>query len=258
LRCLELGFEQAAKNGCTPFPRPDPAASEFAPRLKQLVISGRAKVVAQNARQAELAQAHFGLSSSPPVIGLWTQDWDDVISGERERHSDHRSADFQWDVVFHGYCVQAKGASWTAELATHCPQLRFMFPFPKPDWFQAPPNCSFVPCSWESGLRAELGRSRFVIVPSLWSAPIEGALVKSIACARAVAVVNNATSFCSELPEGLILRLPVTPKAAAEVLMRAMEVDWRPDPSIRAEWVARFAETKRCFVPELLRAALNA
>lgn len=258
LRCLELGFDQIAKNGCEPFPRPDPFATKFAPRLQDLVKAGRVKVAAQNLRQAELAQRHFGLLSCPPVIGLWTQDWDDVFSGKAGLSAYEAPAAYSWDVLFHGHCLDAKGASWTARVAAQCPELRFMFPFPKPDWFEAPANCSFVPCTWESGLLDQLGRSRFVIVPSLWSAPIEGALVKSIACARAVVVVNNPTSYCDELPDGLVLKLSATPDAAAAGLRNAVESDWRPDVDIKVHWLAGFAKNKLSFVPELLDAALSA
>ena len=46
-----------------------------------------------------------------------------------------------------------------------------------------------------------------VCVPSLWSAPAEGALIKSRAVARAVAVVRNDTALASELPDELVLKL---------------------------------------------------
>lgn len=258
LRCLEFGYDQIAKNGCKPFPRPDPAATAFAPGLEELVKAGRVKVAAQNLRQAELAQRQFGLPSCPPVIGLWTQDWDEVFSGDAELTPDEAPAEYSWDVLFHGHCLDAKGASWTAKVAAQCPELRFMFPFPSPDWFEAPANCSFVPCTWESGLRDELGRSRFVAVPSLWSAPIEGALVKSIACARAVVVVNNPTSYCDELPDSLVLKLSATPEAASAELRHAVENDWHPDADIKVDWLAGFAKNKLSFVPGLLDAALAA
>lgn len=258
LRCLELGFDQVEKNGCEPFPRPDRDAVGFVPRLQELVKMGRIKVAAQNLRQAELAQRHFGLPSCPPVVGLWTQDWDEVFSGSAGLVANAvASPAYSWDILFHGYCLDAKGVGWTAKVAAQCPELRFMFPFARPAWFEAPANCSFVPCTWESGLRDELGRSRFVAVPSLWSAPIEGALVKSIACASAVVVVDNPTSFCDELPDGLVLKLSATPADAAAELRHAVESDWHPDAAVKARWLAGFAKNKQGFVPGLLGAALS-
>lgn len=258
LRCLELGFGQMAENGCKPFPRPDPEAVDFAPRLQELVKGGRVTVAAQNLRQAELAQRHFGLASQPPVVGLWTQDWDEIFSGKVEPAATAATPSaYSWDVLFHGYCLDAKGATWTARLAGQCPELRFMFPFARPDWFEAPANCVFVPCSWETGLRDELGRSRYVAVPSLWSAPTEGALVKSIACARAVVVVNNPTSYCDELPDGLVFKLSSNPAVAAAELRHAIASDWVPDAEIKAAWLADFAKTRSGFVSGLLAVSMN-
>lgn len=256
LRCLESGPGQIAENGCKPFPRPDWTATEFAPRLRELVKAGRVKVAAQNMRQAELAQRQFGLAAAPPAIGLWTQDWDEVFS-EKGRLAPDAPLPRAWDVLFHGNCLDAKGASWVAGVAAQCPGLGFMFPFARPDWFVASENCSFVPCTWESGLRDEMKKARFVIVPSLWSAPIEGGLVKSIACAEAVAVVDNPSSYCDELPAGMVLKLSAHPVAAAEELKQACGNGWKPDDGIRARWLGEFAKTKEGFVPDMLEIALG-
>jgi len=258
LRCLDMGFGQMAENGCKPFPRPDPGSVHFAPRLQHLARSGRVKVAAQNARQAKLAQRQFGLASPPPVVGLWTQDWDEIFSGKAEpMASKAANNECAWDVLFHGHGLDAKGAGWTARLAAQCPELRFMFPFARPDWLEASANCFFIPCSWENGLREEIGKSRYVAVPSLWSAPIEGALVKSIACARAVVVVSNSSSYCDELPDGLVLKLSKAPSVAATELRQAVGSDWMPDADIKAAWVADFAKKKSSFVPGLLAVSMG-
>lgn len=258
LRCIESGFGEIARNGCEPFPRPDSAAHGYAPRLQQLVKTGRVSLAAQNPRQAELAQRHFELPRCPPVIGLWTEDFDEIPSSDPRYLPNDEPNAHTWDVLFHGHCLEAKGATWTAKLARQCPELRFMFPFAKPDWFEAPSNCSFVPCSWDSGLRNELGKSKIVIVPSLWSAPIEGALVKSIAGAKAVAVVENPTSYCDELPAELVLKLSPSPHIAAAELRRALDSDWQPDKAVKSLWLDRLSKNKQSFVPDLLHVALDA
>jgi len=258
LRCLDLGFDQIVQNGRKPFPRLDPKAVHFARRLQKMVKEGRVKVVAQNLRQAELAQRHFALASLPSVVGLWTKDWDEILLDKAGLAGGETTpAEYSFDVLFHGHCLDAKGAVWTAELAAHCPELRFMFPFSKPDWLESRANCFFVPCTWETGLRDALVRSRYVIVPSLWSAPIEGALVKSIASARAVIVVDNPTSFSDELPNGLLVKLSGSlPDAAAE-LRHAIASDWRPDPAVKTLWLADFAKVHSVFLRRLLAETLH-
>jgi hypothetical protein len=75
-------------------------------------------------------------------------------------------------------------------------------------------------------------------VPSLWTAPIEGALVKSIAHAPATAVVSAPYAFGEELPDGLVLRLPADVGEAASVLRR--DRSWSVDTDLRASWVRSF------------------
>lgn len=256
LECIDLGFHARERNHCKPFPRADPDAAAFAPRLKELINTGRVRPLAQNRLQAELAKRHFKLTQLPITIGLWTNDWDEAFAGARESHFADDAATNSWDVVFHGHCLDAKGARWTADLAKECPELRFMFPFARPAWFEAPDNCAFVPCSWESGLAVEIRKSKFVAVPSLWSAPIEGALVKSIACGSAVIVVDNPTSYCNELPDGLVLKLPASQSAAGLVLREAIKANWRPNEALKAKWIREFTRMKDRFVQRLLDAAI--
>ncbi len=252
LRCLKSGFDQILQNNCKPFPRADKYAINFAPRLQKLVRSGHVKVAAQNLRQAELAQKHFGLSSLPSVVGLWTRDWDDVFDQNNESLVDSVISQYSWDILFHGHALDAKGASWIVKLAVLCPELRFMFPFARPKGFEASSNCFFIPCSWESGLQEEIKKSRYVAVPSLWSAPIEGALVKSIVCARGVIVAENLSSFCDELPNGLVLKISAIPKFAAQDLRKAIECNWLPDESIKSVWISDFRNLQSNFVKKLL------
>ena len=252
LRCITIGFDQRHKKGCKPFPRSDNHAMKFAPRLRQLVHSGLVKVAAQNVRQAELAKEHFGMDSTPPVVGLWTQDWDQVFLENKDPKVNLSDGFYTWDILFHGHALDAKGASWLIKLAGYCPELRFMFPFSKPDTIKVTSNCYFVSCTWEDGLQQEIKKSKYVAVPSLWSAPIEGSLVKSIVCSRAVVVIDNGSSFCDELPEGLVLKLPETLPEASIIMRKAIDENWLPDLDIKSDWIKNFAKHRLSFVKSLL------
>ncbi len=253
--CISNGFEAIKTRNCTPFPRnPLPKALKYVRTLQSLVTHGRVKIAAQSKRQAALAQSHFRLSTPPPVVGLWTQDWDTIFEASSITAVEPGSL-LEWDVVYHGHCLDAKGARWTAELARHCPQLRFLLAFAQPVGFEAPVNCYFQNCSWETGLQDAMTRARLTLVPSLWSAPIEGALIKSVVTARAVGVVDNPTSYCSELPDGLVLRLPSDPQKAANVLKDALDRRWAPSFTLKQAWIEEFSGLRNSFVPSLLRLA---
>ena len=260
LRCLGGGFEESEKMGCRPFPVPDEWANEYVRRLMGLVSSGRVRLLAQNAAQAELLRRHFGGSIEVPVAGVWTDDWTVCFGSPakvapspakgptgpgRERQD--------WDVVFHAYYVPAKGATWLLSVARLCPEVQFLFPFPKArEIAGAPSNVTFKPMTWESGLDRAVHEAALVCVPSLWSAPAEGALIKSLAVARAVAVVRNDTALASELPDELVLKLSPDPATAARELADAVTRGWAPDPGVRTRWLEDFNGRNSAFFDNML------
>ena len=159
-------------------------------------------------------------------------------------------------VVFHGMSVAAKGATWAIEVARHAPQLTFVFPFKSRQLKLAsaefPPNVRFEPQTWETGLADQVSAAAIVLVPSLWSATMEVALLKSIVAARAVAVVDEPTAYSSELPAGLVLRLPADPCQAAQQLTAAATSRWSPDPQLRADWISQLECANRNLLSRLI------
>jgi hypothetical protein len=255
LRCLGGHFDAIADMNCKPFPRSVPAALDYVKALKSYVAAGKLQLLAQTPVQAQLAQRHFGLPEAPRSVGLWTEDWNELFEHTEQDHESTGDCRPTWDFVFHGYPVGAKGAHWWVDVARHCESMKFLFPFPKPVGFEAPSNCDFRGMSWETGLREAIESAWCTAVPSLWSAPVEGALVKSLAVAARVAVVENDTSFSAEIPDDLVIRLPRDPKSAATAIRDAKARQWAPDPQRRVEWLRAFAGRRSEFFGSLIEAA---
>ena len=247
LRCIGGNFDEASINHCLPFPKPDPCAMTFVQRLREYVAEGRVVLIAQTIRQAELASQHFNLRSPPAVVGLWTADWDGVLQSRENMPT----VPSEWDVVFHGFNLAAKGATWLENLAARLPSRRFLFPYARPG-NRLSTNCEYRPMTWESGLEAAVRSSAITVVPSLWSAPIEGALVKSIAVARTTAVVENRSAYADELPQGLILRLPQDLEAAARILEDALQSRWQPEQQTKYAWLDELRMQRGNFLNRLI------
>ncbi len=196
-----------------------------------------------------MAQRHFELTMKPQVVGLWTADWDNLLDPVTQPVTDRGI----WDVVFHGFDLEAKGAQWLEAVATKLPARRFLFPFRKPAR-ATPANCAYVQMNWESGLEAIIRAAPIVAVPSLWSAPIEGALIKTIATAAATAVVENASAFADELPRGLVCVLPRDPWLAAQALEHALREGWHPDPGMKQAWIHSLPTARHKFLDRLFGA----
>lgn len=231
LRCLYEGVGEAKRFGCHPFPIRDKWATTFVGRLRDHARSGRVAFWTQTGGHRELLKLFAGSAAIAHVAGLWTDDFDDN--------------EFRFpavaplaDVVYHGSWHEAKGANWAVSLATAMPERTFLFPCRKPSTTAALPNVIFRSLSWDSGLAEQVQATPLCLVPSLWTAPIEGALVKSIAHAPATAVVSAPYALGEELPDGLVLRLPADVGEAASVLRR--DRSWSVDTDLRASWVRSF------------------
>jgi hypothetical protein len=255
LKCVGGNWKAAELNGCKPFPVQDRHALDHQKEMFELATTGKLKFLAQSETQASLARRHFGESVEVKVVGMWTDDVEEIFLRSNTATATNEKNEF--DVVLHASPVSAKGVYFAVQLASNCPTLRFLFPFSKEELatnaLRIPENISFRPMSWETGLRDEIRRIPFTLVPSLWSAPVEGALVKSLLEARAVAVVAVESAFASELGADVALTLSPVPEEAAVALLSAISQKWSPKAEDREKWAARFSLKNRTLLGNINR-----
>ena len=237
LRCIDNGLSSAKTHACDPFPVKDDYAFSYVDALYALLRDNQVTILAQNERNAELYRRFGG--NRALVIGLWTSDWTDAF----ERKIEPTQIKKGYDVVFHSHYVAAKGADWMLEVARHLPRVTFLFPTSLPiDRGTAPDNIDFRPMTWDTGLADEVIRAAIVCVPSLWSATIEGALIKSILYGKGVARIDVPSAYGDELPDGLVLNLDADPETAAKQLGHAVATQWQPDLELFQRWRETFVE----------------
>lgn len=255
LRCLGGDFAQARAHACPSLPRPQADNPAFNQRFLELGKSGALKFLVQCESYEDLIKRHFGPDCEVHVTGMWA-DFEELVGSEISLTDSDPKPRSQ--VVFHGWDAPAKGAAWSIGLARACPSVPFLFPFSVAQ-AQAlskdlPPNAEFRPMNWESGLAREVERSALTLCPSLWSAPIEGALVKTVALARAAGVVDSATAFCSEIPDDVLLKLDPDVNLAARQVEGLMYGRGGPDPRARQDWLDQFARDNRPVLANMLKA----
>ena len=122
------------------------------------------------------------------------------IKSENEGHLYHIT---KYDIVFHGKPLIAKGILYFIKLAIILPELTFFVPDTKENIKlvfngDIPSNIFFKNITWETGLLEVVEDAKLVINPSLWSAPIEGALVKSAVHNSNVATVVSKYGYENE------------------------------------------------------------
>jgi hypothetical protein len=107
------------------------------------------------------------------------------------------------------------------------------------------PNITFKNMRWESGLKEHVMTSKIVLNPSLWSAPIEGALIKSILFNGAVGTFGFPYSFTSEIPNGNIIKLDNKSIEDSANILRNIINDKKKLNKLKSnskEWVKEFIE----------------
>ena len=203
---------------------------------------------AQNHSQATLLSIHFGALCNIMVIGLNASN---VVAFEPDMslYSNDQPgkipAKQSYDIVFHGSAELAKGSRYCVELAGELSEFSFLLPFDGhfssalDRQFRSLRNVIHEPMWWDSGLLDATKNARLVLCPSLWSAPVEIALLKSMAANGLVGVIEGNFRFCSEIPREMLLRLPPDPVVASSVVRNELGAPTINKRKVN-EWVKRY------------------
>ena len=174
--------------------------------------------LAQTHSQEKLLIQHFGDYIDTRVVGMEPVDLS-LADIQRIDLSDRTQ---KYDLVYHGSSHAAKGIIYFLQLCLFLPKFKIFVPISLSvvrslfSDFQRLQNVTFKDCTWETGLEDAVRNAKLVVNPSLWSAPIEGAFLKSLAYNGNVAVVQSKFGFSSEDKlKDIVLRLPEDPASAA-------------------------------------------
>lgn len=203
-KCLDLAF--------TPDPccKPFPIHKSREKALREIRSLGRIskKIVflVQNRRQAELLNRFYG-NVRHEVVGLCVDlsPIDESVVPLTLKNFVHNCKSPK--ILFHGSILAAKGIIFFITLASLMPECVFVVPDSRCS-VEAnlgrkveELNIVFKPCRWDNGLAFLVGECDLVFVPSLWSAPIEGAFIKSLKFAKVVVTVGTEMGYEGEIFE---------------------------------------------------------
>lgn len=208
--CLSGNFNNCVS--CYPFPAPYDKEENLNYLRKLFEYKNRITFLVQNSQQEFLLKAHFG-NVKIRQVGLYTNDMNITIE---EKSSVHNK--FSYDLVYHAAGIEPKGIGYMLLIAKKLNQKRILIPcefndikdianvfeFQREDFY----NVDFIKQTWESGLKTAVANAKMIICPSLWSAPIESAVIKSMACNGLVGIVDEEYSFCRDLPDNAVVKLP--------------------------------------------------
>ncbi|MFC5285207.1 hypothetical protein [Pedobacter alpinus] len=197
--CLNMEYRNSEKYNCTPYPI-NYSYSEYYDFLDFLKDkSHKLRFLTQSKGQTELLKKQFGELIQTQEIGLLTSDLfqDDVILKNEFEN---------FDIVFHGDASLAKGGLYVFELAKHLSQYTFLFPF-LTEIHDIPENVTFKKMNWNTGLKEYIINSKLTFCPSIWAAPIEGSVLKTLKLSIPLAVFNTEFAFSNEIDDDAVIKL---------------------------------------------------
>lgn len=116
-----------------------------------------------------------------------------------------KSLEKNYDFVFHGNNIDAKGSSYALKIAESFSCNNFFFPFHVETKEK---NIVSKPLSWDKGLKEVISKSKISLCPSIWSAPVEGAIIKTMLLKVPVAIhVNEYSASNTLLPKDSFIPL---------------------------------------------------
>lgn len=208
LKCIGGNNNESYLNNC---PHPMINSSKVYDGFYNFLLEKKNEInfYSQNNEQTELLKLHFGNKINVEEIGLVTRDMFKIINKSKIK----LKIDKKYDIVYHGANVMAKGVEYIVNLAKNTPDLKYLIPSKKSEVEALMgkkinvENIFFEKMSWESGLNKAVTNSRLIMCPSMWSAPIEGAVVKSLLYNGNLAMVETNYSFVHDIPHKIILKL---------------------------------------------------
>lgn len=232
LNCIDT--PKNAHDLCKPFPVSVSKFRETQNILSLKSVSKKIIFLAQNNNQKYLLEkANDGIICK--IVGMDTGEFDSLNTAK-----DYESP-YKDSIVFHGSTVTAKGIDYFVGLCDLLTDINFIVPDTIANVESVlgrklnSKNLIFKPCNWESGLKELVTNCKIVMNPSMWSAPIEGALMKSMLCNVNVATVETIYGYQSEIKDPFVFGLDKSLAVAAKQLAKIIADLDSPDEKKRIQ-----------------------
>lgn len=203
LKCVGGKFKSAIENNCQPFPIKYKTYENitFLENLRK--ESKKINFYTLSHSNAELIKAHFGKDTNVKAIYFLTND---LLDEQNEAKNLSNEGNYDFDIVYHGADVEAKGFKYVQELSKCLNNYKILIP--TSEFIESKPsNLTTKYMTWETGLKETVINSKLVLTPSLWSNTPEAATLKSFLFNGSVALVENRYGFSNDIPEESYLRL---------------------------------------------------
>lgn len=114
--------------------------------------------------------------------------------------------ELKYDFFFHAHLTPPKGINYFFKLTNQMPNKKFFLPSHKKN-YGTNNNISFKKIYWGEEFMKTIENSKIILCPSIWTYPVESAVIKSLFMKKAVAIINSKYSFSEVIPDDCIIKL---------------------------------------------------
>ena len=197
-KCLGGNFNNALINNCSSLPIQIPRKKFI--KLNNLLLdySSSIKFYFLSNQNALLAKKHFGNQINYEIMHHITDELNpNLIVREKD-------INLKFDFVLHAVNIDAKGFSYTIDLASKMSEYSFFIPTNKKISLS---NVTTSNVRWESGFKKIVTNSKIILTPSFWSYTPETSSLKSFLYNGCVAMIENDYNYSKDIPENCFISL---------------------------------------------------
>lgn len=191
-KCIEL-FDP--HDDCSFFPRKSSKVAYLNHRNILSANTNKIHFVVQTEGYVNILKKMFNNNVSVSIKKMFFSQLKQIKFIEREK---------KYDFAFHGNLLDAKGFKYVRALALNLNDKSFFIPG-KHDNYQ---NICYQNVNWNNGLKNILESSKIILCPSLWSASLEAAILKTMLLNLPVAItVNDFSASNTLIPRDCFINL---------------------------------------------------
>jgi len=208
--CLKCLYSFEPHSDCSHFP--NYSSDEVYIKFQNVISNNLNKIVfhIQTKGHGELLKLRYGQATKMTGVKM--------LVPEFYKMKDYSVGNYEYDIGFHGNLVEGKGFMYTLDLSSNIKDSSFLMPGKKPKDIMGMTNVKYLPCTWDTGLDEALTKCKIILCPSIWTQPVEAAVIKSMLIGRPVGLIVSEYNFTCEIPDECYVALSGDAVDDAEIL----------------------------------------
>lgn len=130
----------------------------------------------------------------------------------------HLDFEYEYDFFYHAHLTPPKGINYFIQLSITLDKKNFFLPSHL-RYLNLKKNMIIKKMYWGNEFIEKMKKSRIILCPSIWTYPVESAVLKSLLLKKAVAIIKSPNSFSENIPDDAIIKLSGNIQTDRDILL---------------------------------------